>query len=95
MVVKTALSMMKIKMTILCLRCVPKKGTIMLLWTTTGFQDWVYNRSIPTWKRRYPELPCSLVLNNAPHHMGRIKNLFVMTKPGCTNYLHGAGLNKD
>ena len=38
------------------------------------FQNRVDIRFIPTWKGRYPELPCCLVLDYAPFRMGGIIN---------------------
>ena len=58
------------------------------------FQDWVNKLFIPTWKRRYPELPCCLVLDNAPYHIGGMRNSFVTTKSECADFLRDAGLNK-
>ena len=58
------------------------------------FQNWVNNRFIPTWKRRYPGLPCCLVLDNAPYHMGGMSNPFVMNKTECAEYLRHAGLRR-
>ena len=29
--------------------------------------------------KRYPKFPCCLVLDNAPHHIGKLRNPFVMT----------------
>ena len=39
-----------------------KKGDYHDAMDHEKFQDWVNNRFIPTWKKRYPKLPCCLVL---------------------------------
>ena len=43
---------------------------------------------------RYPGLPCCLVLDNAPCHMGGMINPFVMNKMECAEYLPHAGLRR-
>ena len=70
-----------------------KKGDYHDAMDHEKFQDWVNNRFIPTWKKRYPKLLRDFVLDNAPYHIGGLRNPFVMTKPECADYLRGAGLN--
>lgn len=70
-----------------------KKGDYHDAMNFAKFKDWVNKRFIPTWKRRYPGVPCCLVLDNAPYHMGGMQNPFVMNKKECADYLRSAGLS--